>query len=251
MPATSFSAVRVAAGALADLAFPPRCVACGCATADEAPDSRDWCPDCLNDLQVFEDAGCPRCAAPLVGDSTACSVCRDESWAFDRAVALGPYDGLLRHLLLLGKQPGGERGVRAVARMIAERRTAELSEFNGARTLITPVSSHWTRRFARRANSPDWIAEELAWSTGLPLGRVLFRTRATRAQTDIAPSQRESNVRGSFAARSRVRLHGVTVLLVDDVLTTGATASAAARTLKRAGAERVVAVVAAKRLARA
>lgn len=232
--------------AVLDVAFPPRCVACATGTSDQEP--RDFCPGCDADLTVFDAAVCPRCSTPLAdpveSDASDCPVCRAERWAFERVVALGPYDGLLRRLVLEGKRRPGQPAVEACGRRLAERCDGLLK----ADSIVVPVPQHWTRRVARRADGVGAMAAALASAGGLPLVRALRRTRATPRQTEIAPSDRAANVRGALAVRSGNRVISRSVLLVDDVFTTGATCQAAARALRGAGARRVVAVVAARRL---
>jgi len=105
---------------------------------------------------------------------------------------------------------------------------------------------HWRRRWVQGVNSPDLVAQCLAAELGIPVDLgVLCRQRNTIPQANLPPKQRFANVRRAFAVASGYDLTGLHVLLVDDVLTTGATCSEAARALKAAGARRVsVAVVA-------
>jgi ComF family protein len=113
--------------------------------------------------------------------------------------------------------------------------------------VIVPVPMFWTRRLLRGVNSPEILAESLAGRLDLPvLRRVLVRTRNTLPQFSLPPSERFPNVRGAFRVRRGYDLSGARVLLVDDVLTTGATSSEAARALRSAGAEAVLVAVAAR-----
>ncbi|MEQ8848468.1 phosphoribosyltransferase family protein [Botrimarina sp.] len=162
-------------------------------------------------------------------------------------MALGAYDGLIRRLVLDAKRPAGEDGAMALGRLLAERRRQQL--LGCGETLVVPVPQHWRRRLSRRADGVGALARSIAGELRRPYAPALTRVRATPRQTDVAPSDRSANVRRAFRARRRRRLSGICVLLVDDVLTTGATCHAAALALKRAGATRVVAVVAARRLA--
>lgn len=232
--------------ALLDVAFPPSCVACGCGTAER--ERRDFCSVCEAELTVFREAVCLRCSTPLADaaetGASVCPACRDERWAFDRVIALGPYDGLLRRLVLEGKRRAGQPATEAFGRLLARLCQQEAQ----TDSIVVPIPQHWTRRLARRADGVGAMAESLAAGAGLPCVRALRRTRATPRQTEIAPSSRAANVRGALAVRSGNRVAGRCVLLVDDVFTTGATCQAAARALRAAGADRVVAVVAARRL---
>ncbi|MGL4513980.1 MAG: phosphoribosyltransferase family protein [Lacipirellulaceae bacterium] len=243
-------AARRWGGALLDVAFPAACVACGAATAERPEAERDFCEVCA--AAIAPPAGtvaCLRCATPradraVIAPATDCPACRGEKWAFDATVALGPYEGLLRRLVLDAKRPGRDRLAGALGRRLAVRVATRGLE---GPTVIVPTPSHWWRRFVRGANSPDAIAAGLASDLRAPLRNALRRTRYTAKQADMAPSRRRTNVRGCFASRGS-GVAGHTVLLVDDVLTTGATLNAAARALRSGGASRVVAVVVARRV---
>lgn len=98
---------------------------------------------------------------------------------------------------------------------------------------------HWRRSFERGFNQAELVAKHLARRRRIPVVHAVRRVRATRSQTGLTHSQRRENVSGAFRARRGCRLDGLRVLLVDDVMTTGATASACAGVLKRAGAASV------------
>lgn len=233
--------------ALLDVAFPPVCVACAAGTADAPPDLRSFCDGCWEDLPRFTEPVCPRCATPLAtphGAAADCPACRGERWAFDATVALGAYEGLLRRLVLDTKRRAGETIAEALGELLA----AQIGDEAGEATIVVPVPQHWRRRLIRRADGVAAMARALAQRSRLRMHRPVARTRATPRQTSVAPSARSANVRGAFTLPKPDRVAGRTILLVDDVLTTGATCHAAASALKKAGAERVVAVVAARRL---
>jgi len=167
-----------------------------------------------------------------------CVRCRGESFAFEAVVRLGPYDGLLRDVVLRLKQSGGE----ALAEVMGELWGAERRDALRAMAVdvIVPVPLHWWRRWRRGHNQSAALAQGLATILGLPVSFCLRRTRNTPKQTQQVASARRDNVRGAFRARRDPRVKGHSVLLVDDVLTTGSTASEAARALRDAGASRVV-----------
>jgi predicted amidophosphoribosyltransferase len=113
--------------------------------------------------------------------------------------------------------------------------------------VVVPIPLHWRRRLAHRTNSAALLAEVLADRLRLPLAAGLLRRRRhTIRQFDLTPPQRCENVRNVFSIRGGYHLRKARVLVVDDILTTGATASEAARALRKAGAEHVTVVVVAR-----
>jgi len=234
-----------AAAAVLDVAFPPRCVACR--RGLDGGSRSGFCAACWGDLERFGGPICLRCSSPLADGAAPaedCAACRGERWAFEQVVALGPYAGLLRRLVLEGKRRGGEDAMRALGGLLGE---SVRSDGHGE-AVVVPIPQHWTRRLARGADGVGAMAEALAAAAGLSRRGALSRCRRTPRQTEVAPSERTANVRGAFAVTRPVVVAGRGVLLIDDVFTTGATCHAAARTLRAAGATRVVAVVAARRV---
>jgi ComF family protein len=133
----------------------------------------------------------------------------------------------------------------ALSRLLLDRRAEVFRDFQTE--VIVPMPMHWVRRMRRGVNGPAIIAEVLAGRLRQPLAaRSLFRHRLTSLQTELSPSQRHRNQRNSFRTRHVRRLAGRRILLVDDVLTTGATASEAAQTLLIAGAAAVFVAVLAR-----
>ena len=131
-----------------------------------------------------------------------------------------------------------------MGRLLAQRRRDRLLELQA--DVVIPIPMFWARWLHRGTNNPEVLASCLGKSLGIPVRRrILVRHRNTLPQADLPPSRRFQNVRGAFRVRRGATLKDARVLLVDDVLTTGATCSEAAKMLKRAGAAWVgVAVVA-------
>jgi ComF family protein len=152
------------------------------------------------------------------------------------------YDGPLReilHALKYGNRP-------SLAQPLARLMVAGAGDLLAGVDLVVPVPLHRQRRRARGFNQ----AEELARHLGLGWKDVLRRTRATPSQTDLPAAQRHANVRDAFALRRGRAVDGLTVLLVDDVSTTGATLEACAGVLRQAGAREVRALTAARVVSR-
>jgi ComF family protein len=225
---------------LAHLIFPGHCLICGSAIP---PATDGLCFPCNQALTTDISPTCPRCAAtvgPYAAAVDGCIHCRPHKLAFDVARRLGPYRGPLREIVLRMKRPMGEGLAGLVAQRWVDR---DAVWFSGLQLqAIVPVPLHWRRHLIRGYNQSAALARALAVRLGVPIRtRWLRRIRHTPQQVGQSIAQRKENVHGAF--RSRANLAGRVLLLVDDVMTTGATASEAARALKQSGA-RFVAVAA-------
>lgn len=244
------SAGRSLLRGLVDLLYPPVCLLCqrSCEQDPSKLLSNNLCDTCLTLLDSDRAETCPRCAAtagPFAAQEAGCPQCRDHPFAFEAVLRLGPYEGLLRDVVLRGKQPAGEMALEETAAICLRRHAASLRQLNLA--AIIPLPSHWRKRLLHGHEHTLPLARVFARELQVPLHRsLLARSRATATQALLPRSSRHDNVRGAFTARPDPRLQGRTVLLVDDVLTTGWTASEAARTLRHAGIARVVMAVLAR-----
>ena len=159
-------------------------------------------------------------------------LCRNGRRGFDEAFCYGAYEGTLRKLIHLFKYSGMRRLAAPLGALLADALPRD-RQFD----VVTAVPLHWRRRWQRGFNQSKLLAQAIARRRGIPAMNVLGRASATRAQAGLSNAQRRENVAGAFRARRRVA--GLRVLLVDDVMTTGATAGACARALKQAGAKSV------------
>jgi ComF family protein len=233
------------ANRLGDLVFAPQCAFCDAPLDESSPAL--LCAACCRELLKSDAPRCPRCAQTVPAEFSVgpdCPRCRGAKLRFDAATALGGYEGSLRRAVLRLKYPGGEALATALAELFWRERGRELTA--APIDVVAPVPMHWRRRLVRGANSPELVAEALGRRLALPVARgLLVRRRNTLPQADLPPSQRFRNLRGAFRPGAGYALKAARVLLVDDILTTGATCSAAVRVLHRAGAEMVrVAVLA-------
>jgi ComF family protein len=224
------------------LLYPSLCEACGTVLA---PEQGHFCAGCRSALVTDPYPSCLRCAStigPFIHQGDGCPRCRDLSYHFERTNRLGPYDGLLRELVLRVKQPSGESLADHLGALWAEQAESSLRSLGA--DLVIPVPLHWLRYWQRGYNQSASLAGALAARLGLPCRPGwLRRIRNTPQQTAQSPAARRTNVHRAFRARARAELRGRTVLLVDDVLTTGSTCNEAARALREAGAARVVVAV--------
>lgn len=223
-----------------DLLFPPRCVAC--ASECEPPcGAAMLCPTCNAQLVVSERPACPRCARLCSAVDLSrgdCGDCRSRKLLFTAARTIGTYQGALRQAVLKGKHAGFGPLANALGQRLAE--AIERLPFAERLDLVVSVPLHWLKRFWRGTNPANTIALAVARHLDLPLaGHALVCTRLLRRQATLTPPERRRNVRGAFRASWRANIKGKRVLLIDDVMTTGATAHEGSRALLEAGAAAV------------
>jgi ComF family protein len=227
------------------LIYPGCCLLCGQPLSVE---QTNFCSLCRENLFTDPESICPRCAGtigPFAMIDGRCHACRNESFAFEQVLRLGRYDGLLRQVVLRLKNQRGE----GLAELLGECWAKEASPRFAALHCdsVVPVPLHWRRRWYRGYNQSAALCRGLATCLGLPYHTSwLRRVRHTPQQTAQTPAARKTNVRGAFRARQGAPLAGRTILLVDDVMTTGATANEAARALRAGGAARIFVAVLAR-----
>ncbi len=231
---------------LLNLALPPRCLRCDDDLSPQA--AICLCLKCTQTIAPELGPCCDRCGAILpegVFRCESCPACKDFSLEFDAVYPLGRYQGALREMVLKTKRLSAEAVSLTIGRLLAQRIAEKLAGFRA--DAVLPIPMHWAKRLLRGVNSPELLADCLGKKLGAPVVRSLVRCRYTGPQKDLLPRERFRNVRGAFRLRrrDRQRWQGSRLLLVDDILTTGATCSEVARLLKQVGAAAVaVAVVA-------
>lgn len=228
-----------------DFIFPPLCIACRSPIAE----AHNLCAACWNRISFLSDPICAICGLPFdfdAGPGSVCAACLRRPPAFQKARALMRYDEASRDPILALKRADRSHLIPAFARWLARAGQELIAESD----LIVPVPLHRWRLWRRRFNQSALLAKALGKHTGTPVDCLLLaRIRATPSQgTMPSASARRRNMQGAFAVRGSGshRIAGRTVLLVDDVFTTGATLEACARALRRGGAARVFVIALAR-----
>ena len=231
---------RLIVDSLIAAVFAPVCVSC--AHVLESPTRSPACERCWQNLRRYTPPWCARCGAPIPRPD-APHGCLDDGCAISTLRALGPYEGVLRDLLHVLKFEGRRS---LAVRLAALLRSADAEIFQGVDALV-PVPLHPWRHWRRGFNQATDLAHALS-ARELPVWQAIRRTRATKPQFELDAGARRDNVRAAFAvagwtpwqrARWARRIAGGTLLLVDDVTTTGATLEACASVLLQHGARHV------------
>lgn len=222
---------------LLDQLYPPRCAACHVPVSSQG----NVCQGCFAKLHAISEPHCATCGIPFpldVGADTQCAECLATPPQFHKARSVWVYNHI---------------SARMIKRLKLEDRPEQLSRFAaqlarvasplmGADSVIVPVPMHWQKLLGRRYNASAWLAHALASHMGAPCETSwLLRKKRVRRQRGLGRSARLHNIRRAFSVPESAhgKIAGKTILLVDDVITTGATANACARALKDAGAARV------------
>ncbi|MEO9601270.1 ComF family protein [Parasphingorhabdus sp.] len=222
---------------IVDFALPPRCPICGVTVEAD----HRFCLDCWQQLSFIARPWCVGCGLPLAFDPAEESLCIDcliDPPIHDGVRAVVRYDD--RSSLIAMRLKYGNR--LGLARLIAEhlqKFTVECPE----NSIIVPVPLHHSRLWRRGFNQSILIGRELSRVTGIGMDyRVIYRSRITPPLRGMTGKQRRKTVDEAFLLRTdaRARIGGKSILLVDDVYTSGSTSNACARLLKKAGAERVL-----------
>lgn len=212
------------------------------------------CRSCLAKVEpLAAEYFCVQCRAPFMSqfpldDQGRCGLCRRGVRGFDAAYSFGFYENELRKLIQLFKYGRIQTLSAPLGKLLARALPHEQS-FD----VIVPMPLHWRKRWQRGFNQAELLAREIGRRTNIPVRNALRRVRSTASQAGLTSAKRRENVSGAFQAsrrtgyvgaalfptKTRKALDGLSVLLIDDVMTTGATAASGARALKRAGARQV------------
>ena len=217
------------------------CLFCGV----ELGDGKNlFCGKCLSEFSIIAPPRCPGCGGTLDGVLEYCTKCMEfEKRPWDGAFALFNLRGAGQRLVYAFKfygRPELARPFADLARELIENENLDID-------MIIPVPLHWSRCFTRGYNQSALFCEELARLTKIKFQPALRRIKRTRQQARLDRDQRRKNLSGAFVLKAGVDLSGKTILLVDDVMTTGATLSAATKAFENSGVKAIYTLVIGRR----
>lgn len=240
------------------LCFPPRCAGCRAeiqpiqcrgnhpSTTNEHHQLESllrghWCDACLQNLLHHNAMTCWTCGAQLNQQSPLelrCALCFKKNYRFTRAISIGNYHGLLQKLVIRMKNQHDEPLTIQLGNLLANQIID--SELCDSVDLITAVPTHWWRRFKRGFQAAEMIADTVAHAVDHQFDPDIIKCqRSTQKQGTLASTSRQKNVQNAFSVNSSASLPGLRILLIDDVMTSGATVNEISRVLLSSGAEKV------------
>jgi len=229
-----------------ELLFPSRCLACQKDTSSAPVDEKPLCRDCFEKIPVNSGFFCPNCLNRSF-DGNACQSCRGKS-PLKRLLIASDYDNEIVKKIILAYKYDFIKDLSRPLRNLIVKYLAQLNFPIDANFTLIAVPLHKKREKYRGFNQSAMLAELLAEHFKLPiLNDVLIRGRDTQPQTEcVHPKERKENIRGAFECAMPEEVKGKKIILVDDVLTTGATLRECAQVLRRAGAKEIWGLAAAK-----
>ncbi len=238
--------IRAFGAAALDLVYPKGlyCICCGKITDD----SRTYrlCGECMDSMKWIGGRICERCGRPLadINPYDQCFICRQHKHHFDSGYTCTAYSRCERAVIFSLKYDGNADIADTIGEIMYDRMTVEFSpdELYGKYNMVLPVPIHRHKLSLRGFNQAGLIADSFASRSGIKADPyILRRERETRMMRSLSPQERRENIRGAFSIRERRRtdVSGKSILIIDDIYTTGSTIDEIAQVLKAAGAERV------------
>lgn len=236
------SAARTFSQGFLNLVMPPVCLSCKTVVEEQG----QICAECWKGLNFIGKYSCSKCGLPFDfdhGDKAICSHCQKDKPIFTKAKAVFRYSETSRKLATNLKFHDKTHLAPYLAGMMANAGMDIISKCQ----IVAPVPLHKRRQFFRRYNQSALLAKHICKITSKHFEPFLLsRTRATKQQTTLSKAARKENVLDAFLLNENIDVKGKTILLVDDVMTTGATLNACAAELKKAGAKSVYCLVLAR-----
>ncbi|MBI4436119.1 MAG: ComF family protein [Candidatus Omnitrophica bacterium] len=221
-----------------DLVYPTSCPLCGKRLVFE--EAGGLCPSCLSHIPKNLPPFCPTCGRNFIGTEAAiqCGACEGRAFLFERLWFLYPYEGRVREVLHILKYRGRKPLANALANPLIAFAREHLKTFHF--DWILPVPLFRRKKRERQFNQSELLAKALARSLTIPFSNEnLIRNRATLPQAGLPKEERFENVQGAFHVRYSSLYAQKSLLLIDDIVTTGATLTACAEALRKAGAARI------------
>ena len=240
--------IKKGGASLLDLIYPPHCALCEERLATE--ERGGVCLRCFSQIPKNSPPFCPSCGRQYAGSKSAprCGMCEGKHFPFDRLWFVAPYEGALREMLHALKYGGRRPLANSLAQLLLTFAKKEFHPFAFEDVLPVPLERRKERE--RGFNQSALLAKALAEALTIPFSSGnLIRVRATVPQASLPREKRFENVRGAFRVRNPSLYAGKSLLLVDDIVTTGATLSACGEALRTAGAKEISIVALARGLA--
>ena len=208
------------------------------------------CSPCLSQLHPFRGPRCHSCGVPIPGNllelHASCNHCRNGGYRFHEARSWGLYEGDLRRVIQAFKFEGRSRLVGPLSDFLWECQSESFSDAD----CIVPVPLHPIRKRERGFDQTSLLAEALSKKAGIPLAPCIRRIKYTQPQFGLNPVSRRQNIRGAFEFNLRWDLDNKRILVVDDVLTTGATVQEISRILQSGWRPEKILILTVARVAR-
>ena len=217
--------------------LPPRCLICDTIVQDR----NGLCPKCFSKVNFLTDRCCPVCGRPYTfpideGESLVCGKCLTKPPKFNYSRSVFAYDNFSRGLILPLKHTDSTESVPYLANLLYLRGKDLITKSD----ILVPVPLHWRRLMKRKYNQSGLLVNALSKLCKKPyLSDVLVRVKNTQSQGHKTRKERQENIKDAFAIRHQEKIKGKTILLVDDVYTTGTTLNECAKLLKENGVKEV------------
>lgn len=225
---------------LANIIFPNRCLGCG---SMEIEKEREFCPPCWGELIFLKEPYCSCCGLPFIFDDgldasnqSLCDYCNKNNPAYDKARCLFVYNNVIKKPILSLKHYDNTQYAKTFAKLIARMQPELCQEVD----LIVPIPLHWKRLILRQYNQAALIAKHLGNILAKSVDyKNLIRSTNTKSQGHQSRKNRQTNVENAFKLKEQAAFKDKSILLIDDVMTTGSTLHEAAKTLKQTKPKRV------------